>query len=268
LEATIPILQERNNIRKYLYDRELGSKITYLTEYHELVSQQQDLLIQKQHYLEADAAVAALTETRLHTAAEHRRAFFEELAKAEQKSAGLSQDLIKAEKRTKLQLLTSPVDGVVQQLAVHTVGGVVQPAQALLAVVPADNQLEIEATIENRDVGFVHTGQEAEIKVEAFNFTKYGLLHGTVLSLSRDAVARDRPSDRNQSTDTSRSESAELTYVARVSLESTQMPTEEGVASLSPGMAVTVEIKTGSRRIISYLLSPLVRYNQEVMRER
>jgi hemolysin D len=268
LEATIPILQERNNIRKYLYDRELGSKITYLTEYHELVSQQQDLLIQKQHYLEADAAVAALTETRLHTAAEQRRAFFEELAKAEQKSAGLSQDLIKAEKRTKLQLLTSPVDGVVQQLAVHTVGGVVQPAQALLAVVPADNQLEIEATIENRDVGFVHTGQEAEIKVEAFNFTKYGLLHGTVLSLSRDAVARDRPSDRNQSTDTSRSESAELTYVARVSLESTQMPTEEGVASLSPGMAVTVEIKTGSRRIISYLLSPLVRYNQEVMRER
>jgi hemolysin D len=268
LEATIPILQERNNIRKYLYERELGSKITYLTEYHELVSQQQDLLIQKQRYLEADAAVAALTEMRLRTAAEQRRAFFEELAKAEQKTAGLSQDLIKAEKKTKLQLLTSPVDGVVQQLAIHTVGGVVTPAQALLAVVPADNQLEIEAMIENRDVGFVHAGQEAEIKVEAFNFTKYGLLHGTVLSLSHDAVARDRPSDRTPSPDTAGSHNPELTYVARVSFDATQMSTEEGMASLSPGMAVTAEVKTGSRRIISYLLSPLVKYKQEVMRER
>jgi hemolysin D len=268
LEATIPILQERNNIRKYLYERELGSKITYLTEYHELVSQQQDLLIQKQRYLEADAAAAALTEMRLRTAAEQRRAFFEELAKAEQKTAGLSQDLIKAEKKTKLQLLTSPVDGVVQQLAIHTVGGVVTPAQALLAVVPADNQLEIEAMIENRDVGFVHAGQEAEIKVEAFNFTKYGLLHGTVLSLSHDAVARDRPSDRTPSPDTAGSHNPELTYVARVSFDATQMSTEEGMASLSPGMAVTAEVKTGSRRIISYLLSPLVKYKQEVMRER
>ena len=85
---------------------------------------------------------------------------------------------------------------MVQQLAVHTVGGVVTPAQALLVVVPSDSRLEIEAMVSNRDIGFVHAGQEAEIKVDTFNFTRYGLLHGEVLSVSQDAIIRDKPQDR------------------------------------------------------------------------
>jgi hemolysin D len=269
LEATIPILQDRNNIRKYLYERELGSKITYLTEYHELVSQQQDLSIQKQRYREADAAVAALTETRLHTAAEQRRGLFDELAKAEQKAAGLIQDVIKAEKRSRLQALTSPIDGVVQQLAVHTIGGVVTPAQALLAVVPINDQLEIEAMMPNQDIGFVREGQVAEIKVEAFNFTRYGLLHGRVLSVSRDSVSQERSNEKTQpQPPNSEPRAPELTYIAHISLEKSQMAIDSELVNLSPGLAVTVEIKTGSRSIISYLMSPLVKYKQEVMRER
>ena len=86
--------------------------------------------------------------------------------------------MIKATQRTGLQSLTSPVDGVVQQLAIHTVGGVVTPAQSLLAVVPADTGLEIEAMVKNRDIGFIHVGQEAAIKIDTFDFTRYGLLHG------------------------------------------------------------------------------------------
>ena len=91
------------------------------------------------------------------------------------------QDLIKAERKTTLQRLAAPVDGVVQQLAIHTVGGVVTPAQALLVIVPSDSRLEIEAMVSNRDIGFVHAGQQAEIKIDTFNFTRYGLLHGEVL---------------------------------------------------------------------------------------
>ena len=78
---------------------------------------------------------------------------------------------------------------MVQQLAVHTVGGVVTPAQALMVIVPADSQLEIEAMVSNRDIGFVEPGQDAEIKVDTFNFTRYGLLHGKVLSVSQDAIS-------------------------------------------------------------------------------
>jgi membrane fusion protein, hemolysin D len=274
LQATIPLLQERVDVRKYLYTKELGSKITYLMELQDLVGQQHDLAVQKSRYREADAAVSALKETKVKIVAQYRRGLFEELTKAEQKAAGLGQDVIKAQERTRLQLLTAPIDGVVQQLVVHTVGGVVTPAQALAVVVPVESRLEIEAMVSNHDVGFVSAGQEAETKVDTFNFTRYGLLHGRVISVSQDAIAREKPADRpssQQPTETSISsepKGQELVYSARVSLDRTQMPVEDKLVNLSPGMAVTVEIKTGSRRILSYLLSPLARYKQEVLRER
>jgi hemolysin D len=188
LEVTIPLLEERVDVRKRLFDKQLGSKLLYLTEYQDLVGQQHDVLVQKSRYTELDAAIGALTESRTKTVAEYRRGLFDELVKAQQKAAGLIQDVTKAEQRTKLQLLTAPVDGVVQQLAVHTVGGVVTPAQGLAVVVPVDSHLEIEAMVSNRDIGFVHAGQEVEIKVDTFSFTRYGLLHGEVLSVSQDGV--------------------------------------------------------------------------------
>ena len=269
LEATIPLMQQRVDVRKGLYEKELGSKLVYLTELGDLVGQQQDLLVQRSRSREADAAVAALAETRAKVEAEYRRTLFDDLAKAEQKTGALAQDVIKAEQRTKLQLLTAPVDGVVQQLAVHTVGGVVTPAQALAVVVPVDSHLEIEAMVSNRDIGFVHAGQEAEIKIDTFSFTRYGLLHGKVLNVSQDAITRDKPQDKSKTEPpNSETKDQEMDYAARVSLDRTQMQVEDKMVNLSPGMAVTVEIKTGSRRIISYLLSPLLKYKQEVLKER
>ena len=106
------------------------------------------------------------------------------------------------------------------------------------------------------------------------SFTRYGLLHGHVLSVSQDAVIRDlqqdRVNDRSVGTqsDTSEPKGQELNYSARISLGRTQMQIDNRIVTLSPGMAVTVEIKTGSRTILSYLLSPLLRYRQETLRER
>jgi hemolysin D len=274
LEAIIPPLKERVAIREHLFNRELGSKLLYLTELQDLVGQQQEILVQQSRYNETDAAIAALIETRSKTVAEYERNLLDDLAKAEQKAAGLVQDVIKAEQRTSLQKLTAPVEGVVQQLAIHTIGGVVTPAQALMLIVPAETRLEIEAMISNRDIGFVEVGQNAAIKVDTFNFTRYGLLHGKVLTVSHDAITRDKPQerlvDKPQGAETSSSEpkGQELIYAARVSLDRTQMEVEDKRVNLSPGMAVTVEIKTGLRSIISYLLSPLVRYKHESLRER
>jgi len=274
LETMIPVIQPRVDIRKTLMDRELGSKLTYFETLQLLVEQQEELTVQRSHLREAEAAAAAIRETRGQAVAEYRRTLSDELAKTEQKANGIAQDLIKAEQKTRLQLLTAPVDGVVQQLAIHTVGGVVTPAQSLLVVVPSDSRLEIEAMVSNRDIGFVNSGQEAEIKVDTFNFTRYGLLHGQVLSVSQDAIIRDRqqdrPNDRAPGTqnDTSEPKGQELNYSARISLDRAQMQIDDRMVNLSPGMAVTVEIKTGSRMILSYLLSPLLRYRQETLRER
>jgi hemolysin D len=274
LDATIPLLQERVDVRKQLYQKELGSKLLYLTELQDLIGQQQDLLVQKSKSRETDAAIAALVETRTKTAAEYQRSLYDDLAKAEQKAAGLVQDVVKTDQRINLQRLTTPVDGVVQQLAVHTVNGVVTPAEALMTIVPLESHLEIEAMVSNRDIGFVEAGQAVAVKVDTFNFTRYGLLHGKVLSISHDAITREKPLDRttdkSQGAEASTSEpkGQELIYATRVSLDRTQMQIEDKFVNLSPGMAVTVEIKTGSRRIISYLLSPLVRHKQESLRER
>lgn len=269
LEAIIPTIEERVNIRKSL--SEYSSRLQYYEVLQQLTESQQERLVQKSHLKESRAAIAAIIETRGQTKAEYRRTLFGELTEAERKAAGLAADLSKAEQRTKLQLLAAPVSGLVQQLAVHTVGGVVTPAQSLMVIVPSDSQLEIEAMVSNHDVGFVHAGDEVEIKVDTFDFTRYGLLHGRVMNISSDAIVRDDKSNDKPAGSpaaTSEPKGQELTYAARISVDRTQMQVEDKKVNLSPGMAVTAEIKTGSRRIISYLLSPMVKYKQESLRER
>jgi len=274
IEAVLPVVQERTDIRKVLFDHQTGSKVNYLEALQVLIENRKELEVQKSRLGEADAALAAATQARAQAEGEFRRTLFSDLAEAERKAAGLAHDLDKASERTRLQLLTAPVDGVVQQLAVHTIGGVVTPAQTLLVLVPLESHLEVEAMISNRDIGFVSAGQDAEIKVDTFNFTRYGLLHGHVLNVSTDAITRDRREeatrDGSPATEKSTSEpkGQELVYAARVALNRTQMQIEGKSVPLGPGMAVTVEIRTGTRRIISYLLSPLLKYQQETLRER
>jgi len=274
LKAAMPMLKQRADARNYLAEKGYGSKLDALSTQQDLVEHEQELRVQLSRLAEAEASLAALAEQRRQTEAEYRRNNFSELTQAEQKASSLRQQLVQAEQRRRLQILTAPVDGTVQQLAVHTVGGVVTPAQQLMAVVPADSHLEIEAMVSNRDIGFVHVGQAAEIKIDTFNFTKYGLLHGTVLSVSQDAITREKPQDKtgNQpssaESETSEPKGQELVYAARVSLDRTQMQVEHRLVNLAPGMAVTVEIKTGQRKVIDYLLSPLLRYKQGSLRER
>jgi hemolysin D len=274
LDAMIPLIEQRLDMRRTLMERELGSKIIYVETLQQLVEQRQEREVQQSRYREAEAALATVIETRAQAEAEHGRALSSDLVEAERKAAGLSEDLVKAEQRTRLQALTAPTDGIVQQLAVHTVGGVVTPAQALLTLVPAESQLEIEAMVSNREIGFVRPGQQTEIKIDTFPFTRYGLLRGTVLSVSQDAIVRDRPQEATANkvagaeASSSEPKGQELVYAARVSLDRTRMQIDGNVVNLSPGMVVTVEIRTGSRTVISYLLSPLMRYKQESLRER
>jgi hemolysin D len=275
LEASLPVLKQRMEIRQTLYEHKTGSLASYLELLQSYVEEQKDVGVQKGHLQEAEAALAGVLQTRAQTAAEYRRKQYSDLVDAERKAKGFEEDLKKAEEKTSLQVLSSPVDGTVQQLAVHTVGGVVTPAQVLAVVVPDENELQIEAMVSNRDIGFVYEGQDAQIKVDTFNFTRYGLLHGKVLSVSRDAITRDKPTPdksnenaRGSESETSEPAGQELNYEARVSLDRTQMQVEDRTVDLTPGMAVTVEIKTGSRRVISYLLSPLLRFKQESLRER
>jgi len=272
IKALLPIMEQRVDIRETLYNHQTGSKWNYLEILQAATEQRQDLKVQQAKLQEAEAAIFTIVATREQTSAEFGRTRSGELAEAQRKAGGFAQGLIKAEEKVRLQVLTASVDGVVQQLAVHTIGGVVTPAQTLLVLVPQESRLEIEAMVSNHDIGFVHADQPVEIKVDTFNFTRYGLLHGTVVSVSHDAITRDKQADGGKAAannePTSEPKGQEMNYAARVSLDRTQMQVDDRLVELSPGMAVTVEIRTGKRRIISYLLSPLLKYKHETLRER
>jgi hemolysin D len=202
------------------------------------------------------------------------------LGKAESEIALREEELRKATQKSQLQRLSAPVDGIVQQLSLHTLGAVVKPADPILVIVPTTGALIVDAQILNKDVGQLKIGDTAAIKLEAFPFTRYGTIPGSLTQLSRDAV---------------QDEKLGLIYQAKVQMtcnpprtgEVAVRSTDGGVdpkstidprssraksrdylcAHITPGMATTTDIKTDQRRIITFLLSPIQRRLAEAGRE-
>lgn len=253
LEAIVPILTERSEAFRKLLAGEYVARMQYLEVEQERITRVQELVAQRQRLVRDEAALAEAREQQRLVGVEFDRAHLAELTEWESRATSLGHEVVKAAQQSRVQSLRAAVDGVVQQLAIHTVGGVVTAAQPLMVIVPAGGPLEVEAWLENKDVGFVHVGQSAEVKVDAFPFTRYGTILGEVLSVSEDAVPQER---------------GVLLYGARIGLDDTALRTEEGDLRLRPGMTVSVEIKTGERRLIEFLLSPLLRAWHETGRER
>lgn len=253
LEQTAPIARQRAQDFKDLVEKNFISKHGYLEKEQVRIEQEADLATQRSRIKELTAALQEGRGQKTSLVAETRRLALDSLNEAEQKATTYGQELVKAQSRGKLMTLTAPVDGTVQQLAVHTVGGVVTPAQPLMMVVPKDNPIEVEAFVENKDIGFVNPGQEAVVKVETFPFTKYGIIDAKVTHVSNDAVNDEKRG---------------LIFPARVNLSRVTIQVENKTVNLSPGMAVTVEVKTAQRRVIEYFLSPLLQYKDESLRER
>ena len=253
LERTAPIARQRAEDYKNLLNQNFVSKHGYLEREQQRIEQEGDLASLGSKTVELKAALLEATQQRNALTAESKRIALDTLNEAEQRIVNASQELIKAEQHGKLLRLRAPVSGTVQQLAVHTVGGVVTPAQPLLIIVPQEQSLEVEAFIENKDIGFVFAGQDAEVKIETFPFTKYGTIPAKVLDVSSDAINDEKRG---------------LVYSARVRLARSTVQLEHKTVNLSPGMAATAEIKTGRRRVIEYFLSPLMQYKNESLRER
>lgn len=253
LEATVPMEAERAAAYKQLLEHEAVTKMDFLQVEGLRIDKAQELAGQRKKLKQDHAALAEAEKQYQALVSEFHQAKQVELSAAETKAASLIQEVTKAGQKADLQRLVSPVDGVVQQLAVHTVGGVVTPAQQLLIIVPQNHPVEVEAQVENKDVGFVREGQPVEIKVETFPFTLYGTIPGKVLTVSDDAAPVEKVG---------------LMYPTRVSMSRGTIQVDGRSVNLTPGMAVTVEIKIGQRRMIEYLLSPLLKSVKESMRER
>lgn len=270
INASLPMLAEKAKIHSDLAKQGYGTTLALLDAQQQLTEQRHELGVQTERAVEADAARSALERQRDEARSEYAANIFSDLRKAEEQQNELSQELIKAQNKTTQTELRSPIDGVVDQLAVHTLHGVVTPAQHLMIVVPDSQHLMVQARLANRDVGFVHAGQTVKVKVETFNFTRYGLLEGKVVDVSPDVVYdTDRPADAPQpGAAPADPRTASPTYVARIALAKTSMMVDGKLRTLKPGMAVTADIRTGSRSIMDYLLSPIAKKTQESLHER
>ncbi|WP_149196646.1 HlyD family type I secretion periplasmic adaptor subunit, partial [Luteimonas suaedae] len=218
-----------------------------------LVGMRQDLAIRREESTKSRAGERAVVEQLARAESEFAREALDALTEAEAARALRAEELKKAREKAGRTVLSAPVAGVVQQLQVHTVGGVVKPADPLMVVVPDDGELIVDAMVPNKDAGFVHAGQPVEVKLEAYPFTRYGVVDGVVEHVGRDAVQTEKDG---------------LLYPARIRLTQDWIEIGGRRTPLAPGLSATAEIKTGDRRIIEYLLSPLSRRLQEAGRER
>ncbi len=253
LRQTLPLIDQQLEARRDLSAKGHFPKLKVL-EYEQLrVEHMQNIQVQESVAAKARAAIANIDAQLAKLRQSFAKAASTDLATAEDESSVRGEEVRKSERRRMLQQLRSPVDGTVQQLAVHTVGGVVQPAEPLMIIVPSGSDVAVEAQILNKDIGFIREGQEVRVKLEAFPFTDYGLVPGVVETISRDAI---------------QDEKLGLIYAARVRLGRNYIAVGGRRQPIGPGMAVQAEVKTGERRIIQYLLSPISQAADEAGRER
>jgi len=201
----------------------------------------------------------------------------EKQTEAERQIDEQEQQLIRAEKKLDAMTIKSPINGTVQTSAITTVGQVVMAGSELMRVVPENAALEIEAYLPNQDIGFVAPGQLAVIKVQAFPFTRYGVIEGKVTRVATDAIPEPDAQQLEGQPDKQLQSSMPIGNAQRVQnlvFPITVVPDVGAInvdgtsVALSPGMAVSVEIKTGSRRILEYLFSPMAEVSSEAMKER
>ncbi|KTF39849.1 HlyD family type I secretion periplasmic adaptor subunit [Xanthomonas translucens] len=246
-----------SKIRAEDYNRLLEGKYVgrheYLLREQERISAESQLATQRNRLQEIRSAISAAQEELRVLVTDTRQQALDAVRQANEQVGQLAQDVAKTGQRDKLMALRAPVDGTVQQLAVHTVGGVVTPAQSLLVVVPAEEALEVEVTVLNKDIGFMRPGQPVTVKIDSFPCTRYGYLTGSVASVSHDA-AQD--------------EKLGLVFPARIKLDGSMLEIEGVKVRMSAGMSLSAEIKTGKRRVIDYLFSPLRQHASESLRER
>ncbi|SEE85680.1 hemolysin D [Rhizobiales bacterium GAS191] len=274
-EQLIATLQQRVTMRAQLVDMNAGSKSNLIDATETLQYQKTTLAQQKGQLAEAEANLGVVLKDIQKTTDTFIAENAQKAAEAERQAADLQEKLIKAKARLSHMTLTSPIDGTVQASTLTTVGQIVTSGQELMSIVPEGTTLEIEAYLPNKDIGFVKEGEPAIVKIESFPFSRYGTIDARVTRVARDAIP-EPDADQLEKDPTRRAarlpngaqRTQNLVFPVTLALDQTLINVDGTKVPLGAGMAVTVEIRTGSRRILEYVFSPLVQIGSEAMKER
>lgn len=214
---------------------------------------EQNLAAQSAEIARNEFVIAQSREQLATIIAERDRDINTRMVEDRRQAVAYGEEIKKAVEKERLSRIMSPVEGRVTQLALHTVGGVVTEAQPLMVIVPNDSKLEVEAWAANKDIGFIQSGQRAEVKIETFSFQKYGTIGAEVVEISPDAV-EDKEKGR--------------VYRVVLRLDKNHVLINDKEVYLSPGMTANAEIKIKQKRIIEFFLDPFRQYQSEALRER
>ena len=248
LEKMVELVSKQEDALRQLAEKGYASMMEHLQRQKELVRAEKELNEQRKL---AEQIQDSLKEAERNLEAlkkERERSILGEIIEKERTIAVLEGEFTKASKRHQLEKLCSPVNGTVHGLATHTIGGVVTSAQPTIVIVPEGTPLIVEAMVPNKDIGFIHMGQEAELKFDTFPFQKYGTIDAELFYISPDAQEVDK---------------AGLVYKIKLRPKRFSIRVKDKDISICPGMAVTAEIKTGQRRVIEFFLSPLIKHVDE-----
>jgi hemolysin D len=272
-------LTDRVAIRSQLFKLGLGTKINLFDAEESLKKSQSALASDQGSLIETTAAIEELESERTKAVSQFIDDNQGKLADAARKADDTLQQLNKARAKLERTRLFSPIDGTVQQLAVTTIGQVVTTGQQLMLITPDKGALTVEALMDNQDIGFVKTGQDVTVKIDAFPFTRFGTLHGKVTRIATDAID-EQDAKRGQASITALTNASggasagapgqpqRFVFPVTVALVESSMKVNGADIPLTPGMTVTAEIKTDSRRVIDYLFSPIAKVASEAMTER
>lgn len=255
IEETLPMLQQRLAMRDKLWKEGFMAEISVIESRLEVSSQINELAVLKERLKESKSALKAAELAQSQAQAEYVSRVSAEMTDAQRRMQTGQQEYVKASYREEFQVLTAPISGTVQQLAVNTVGGVVNATQGLMTVVPKEGGIEVEAKVLNKDIGFLRIGMPVAVKLDAFEFTKYGSLDGVVQWVGADAI---------------KDEQLGQIFPVRIVLKQTHLPVavDGSHPEIRIGMSVTADVAIGKRKAYEYFLGPLLKYKNESLRER
>lgn len=265
LLQTLPHYREQAIAYARLFDQGFASKLMQTDKQRELIEKEQDLLAQEAVIASAQGSIMQEQKKIEQITADYRRQLQTERVDIASQLEKASQEMAKQEHRNTYLELRAPQDGVVKDLATHTSGTVASPGTILMTLVPVGENLRAEVWVKNDDIGFIHSSQNVKLKVAAFTFQRYGLVHGKVAQVSADA-SEQGAADGQQGQAKARVD--RFTYKTMIDLNGQQLETDGAKHRLTPGMQVSAEIHLGTRSVLEYLLSPVTRAFQEAARER
>jgi len=272
----IATLQERVDMRATLVSERSGARSAVIDATETLQYQQTQLAIQQGQLASEETGITVVAKDAERTLQSFISDNAQKLADVERQAENLDQKLAKAKARTDYMTLRAPIDGTVQASIINSVGQVIGSGQEAMRIVPDGAAPEIEVYALNRDIGFIHEGQEAVVKIESFSFTRYGTVSARVSRVARDAIpepdANQLEGDPAKATNSAGFAGAQrtqnLVFPVTLTPDAASIEIDGRPAPLTPGMAVTVEVKTGSRRILEYLFSPLLEVTSAALKER